>query len=106
MRNGAGVLLEAMDTIQNTLDTSPSEKGQPEKGDATRQLTLRGHRPGDMGWVVQRHGEIYHQEYGWNEEFERWSPRSLPNSCASSMSLASVVGSPSMAGVGLDVFSW
>jgi len=64
------VLLEAMDTIQNTLDTSPNEKGQPEKGDAIRQLTLRGHRPGDMGWVVQRHGEIYHQEYGWNEEFE------------------------------------
>lgn len=65
-----GVLLTAMATIQNALGESPSQKGQPEKGRSPRQLTLRGHRPGDMGWVVQRHGEIYHQEYGWNEEFE------------------------------------
>jgi DNA-binding MarR family transcriptional regulator/N-acetylglutamate synthase-like GNAT family acetyltransferase len=64
------VLLEAMDMIENALDKSPSETIQPEKGDLARQLTLRGHRPGDMGWVVQRHGEIYHQEYGYNEEFE------------------------------------
>jgi DNA-binding MarR family transcriptional regulator/GNAT superfamily N-acetyltransferase len=33
-------------------------------------ISFRPHRPGDMGWVVQRHGELYWQEYGWNEEFE------------------------------------
>ena len=27
-------------------------------------------RPGDLGWVVQAHGEIYAAEFGWNGEFE------------------------------------
>lgn len=33
-------------------------------------ITLRDPRPGDMGWVVQAHGELYAREYGWNMEFE------------------------------------
>ncbi len=29
-----------------------------------------GGKPGDIGWVISRHGTIYATEYGWNQEFE------------------------------------
>jgi len=33
-------------------------------------VILRDPLPGDMGWVIQQHGEIYAREHGWNSEFE------------------------------------
>jgi DNA-binding MarR family transcriptional regulator/GNAT superfamily N-acetyltransferase len=54
-------LVEAMHTIERVLGAQPEQKAL---------YLLRPHRPGDMGWVVHRHGLLYSQEYGWDDQFE------------------------------------
>jgi len=55
-------LIEAMRTVQRLLDASPSQRA--------RTALLRDPGPGDLGWVVQMHGEVYAREYGFSSEFE------------------------------------
>jgi DNA-binding MarR family transcriptional regulator/GNAT superfamily N-acetyltransferase len=56
-------LIGAMDTVQSLLDPD----ARPPK---PQTAVLREPAPGDIGWVVQQHGEIYAREYGWNSDFE------------------------------------
>jgi DNA-binding MarR family transcriptional regulator/GNAT superfamily N-acetyltransferase len=56
-------LVDAMRGITALLDRSP-EKAK------TQAYVLRPPQPGDMGWVIHRHGVLYAQEYGYDERFE------------------------------------
>jgi DNA-binding MarR family transcriptional regulator/GNAT superfamily N-acetyltransferase len=54
-------LLRAMQTIENVL-------GKREKPPAS--YLFRGHEPGDIGWIIHRHGTVYSEEYGFDETFD------------------------------------
>lgn len=54
-------LLAAIHEIESVLAPVPSSPGS---------FSIRQHRPGDMGWLVQRHGELYWKEHHYDERFE------------------------------------
>ncbi|GAA0358616.1 helix-turn-helix domain-containing GNAT family N-acetyltransferase [Microbispora corallina] len=53
-------LVGAMAAIRGLLDP----------GERREAYVIRPPRPGELGWVVHRHGVLYAEEYGWGEEFE------------------------------------
>lgn len=54
-------LLASMQELQRTLSAADNDAGK---------LVIRTHRVGDIGWAIERHGQLYADEFGWNEEFE------------------------------------
>jgi len=58
-------LVGAMHTVSTLL-------GDPDVIPIKHAFILRSHRPGDMGWVTQRHGALYTEEYGLNERMEAY----------------------------------
>jgi DNA-binding MarR family transcriptional regulator/GNAT superfamily N-acetyltransferase len=72
----AGISPREVLILKKVLRTLINRNGQPAGADnpaaapGTPIVALRDPRPGDMGWVIQQHGEIYAREYGFNAEFE------------------------------------
>ncbi|MGK8524617.1 bifunctional helix-turn-helix transcriptional regulator/GNAT family N-acetyltransferase [Nocardia asteroides] len=66
-------LITAMRTIQQILD----------RPDAAPACTLRAPRSGDYGWVIQRHAELYANEYGWDATYEELIVRIVADYLAS-----------------------
>jgi GNAT superfamily N-acetyltransferase len=51
-----------MNSVTSLLERQPRTAATP--------YFLRAPEPGDLGWVVQRNGALYAEEYGWNQEYE------------------------------------
>ncbi|KAL0942021.1 HTH-type DNA-binding domain-containing acetyltransferase YbfA [Colletotrichum truncatum] len=45
-------------------------KMEPQETFSANGVTIRNHRPGDMGFITSRHGAIYAKEYGYGYHFE------------------------------------
>ena len=55
-------LLASIDDLEDMLSEQRTKRAHT--------VTIRTHRVGDVGWAIERHGQLYADEYRWNEEFE------------------------------------
>lgn len=61
-------LVAAMTTIESVLGDGNGDGRAVAASPAP--VILRPHRPGDIGWVISRHGALYAKERGWDDTFE------------------------------------